>query len=181
MTRDTFKSAVLDSLRMNRSVVVVMVGYILAALALGYAVGIDVSCRFIANSIILDAFQPMGTRGPDCPFAALSASPGKSDQVTWHLLIGDLRIMQRGLIALPCILLFPQFSSAFTSVKSSIPLLHPYGLDPLFASWDSLIHGGHAWELIHPLVGYPLVTLAINFRTTSGSSSSGSPSHWSRS
>jgi len=88
--------------------------------------------------------------------------PASPIRFTWHLLIKDLRVVERGLIALPCILLFPQFSSAFTSAKSAIPLLQPFGLDPLFARWDSLIHGGHAWELIHPLVGYPLVTFALN-------------------
>jgi hypothetical protein len=164
MTRDTFKSAVLDSLRMNRSVVVVMVGYILCALALGYAMGIDVQLRVYSPTISLLMFFNLWAILVAIVLLRLYRHrPASPIKFTWHLLIKDLRVVERGFIALPCVLLFPQFSSAFTSVKSSIPLLHPYGLDPLFARWDSLIHGGHAWELIHPLVGYPLATLVINF------------------
>jgi hypothetical protein len=163
MTRDTFKTAVLDSLRMNRSIVIVMVGYILSALALGYAMGIEVRMQIYSQTIsLLMFFSLWALLVPIVLLQLYRHRPASPIRFTWHLLIKDLRVVERGIIALPCILLFPQFSSAFTSVKSAIPLLHPYGLDPLFARWDSLIHGGHAWELIHPLVGYPFVTFAIN-------------------
>lgn len=164
MTRDTFKTAVLDSLRMNRSVVAVMVAYIVGAVVLGHLTGIDVALQiYSAKSSAFMLFSFWLVLIPVIGLQIFRQRPANPLRFIWHLLIKDLRIVERGLIALPCILLFPQFSSAFTSVKSAIPLLHPYGLDPLFAKWDSLIHGGHAWELIHPLVGYPLVTFILNF------------------
>jgi hypothetical protein len=163
MTRDTLKTAVLDSLRMNRSIVFIMVAYIVAALILGHLTGIDVALQIYsgkASAFMLFSFWLVLI--PVIVLQLYRQRPASPIRFTWHLLIKDLRVVERGIIALPCILLFPQFSSAFTSVKSAIPLLHPFGLDPLFAKWDSLIHGGHAWELIHPLVGYPLVTFVLN-------------------
>jgi hypothetical protein len=71
-------------------------------------------------------------------------------------------MIERSIISLPLLLLLPLFLSAFTSVKSAIPLLQSYGFDPLFARLDRLLHGGHAWELIHPIVGFPAVTNALN-------------------
>jgi hypothetical protein len=91
------------------------------------------------------------------------ARPAGPIRFVWDVVVNDLRIVERGMIALPGILLFPVFTSAYTSVKSGLPLLHNYDLDPLFARWDSILHGGHAWELIHPVVGFPVVTFALNF------------------
>jgi hypothetical protein len=162
MTRESLNTAVLDSLRMNRSVVVVMITYILAALVLGRLAGIDVALRIYGGTAsLLMILGFLLVLVPTVLLQFVRHRPASPIRFGW-LVIKDLRIVERGIIALPCLLLFPQFSSAFTSVKSAIPLLQPFGLDPLFARWDSLIHGGHAWELIHPLVGYPLVTFALN-------------------
>jgi hypothetical protein len=163
MTRESLNTAVLDSLHMNRSVVVVMVAYILAVLVLGRLAGIDVALQIYGGTASL--LMILGFLLALIPIILLQCvrhRPASPIRFGW-VVIKDLGIAERGIIALPCILLFAQFSSAFTSIKSAIPLLNPYGLDPLFARWDSLIHGGHAWELIHPLVGYPLVTFVLNF------------------
>ena len=164
MTRDSLKKALLDSLRMNRSIVVVMVVYIVGAVILGRLTGIDVALQiYSAKASAFMFFSFWLVLSPVIVLQLYRQRPARPIRFTWHLLIKDLRIVERGIIALPSILLFPLFFSAFTSVKSAIPLLNPYGLDPLFAKWDSLIHGGHAWELIQPLVGYPFVTFVLNF------------------
>jgi hypothetical protein len=164
MTRDSLKTAVLDSLRMNRSIVLVMVGYVAFALILGRLGGFEVPLQIYSEkSTIIIFFSFWIVLVPVVLLRLYRHRPASPIRFAWHLLIKDLRIVERTMIALPCILLFPIFSSAFTSVKSAINLLHPFRLDPLFARLDSLIHGGHAWELVHPLVAFPIVTFALNF------------------
>ncbi len=65
--------------------------------------------------------------------------------------------------ALPVFVLMPVFFSAFTSMKTSIPVIQPFSWDPAFARWDLWLHGGsHPWELLQPLLGQPLVSSAVN-------------------
>jgi hypothetical protein len=163
MTRDALKTALLDSLRMNRSVVLVMLAYIAFVLVLGHVAGFQVDMRLYSGQAMILVFFSFGiVLVPIVVLQLYRHRPASPVQFVWRLLINDLHIVERGLIALPCILLFPVFSSGYTSLKSAIPFLHPFRLDPLFAYWDSLIHGGHAWELIHPLVGFPIVTSTLN-------------------
>ena len=70
---------------------------------------------------------------------------------------------RRLLSGLLVLLALPFFISVFTSMKVMIPAIQPYQWDPALAELDRLLHGGwHPWELLQPLVGYPLVTTAIN-------------------
>ena len=60
--------------------------------------------------------------------------------------------------------LTPVIFSVFTSFKIMIPRINPFSWDVAFAEWDAALHGGIApWELLQPLLGYPVVTEAINF------------------
>ena len=82
-------------------------------------------------------------------------------------LIGQLRhdilTKERLLPALLVIVVVPLFISAFTSFKALIPAIHPFSWDPAFAAWDRALHGGlDPWRLMHPLLGTPAVTSAIN-------------------
>lgn len=164
MTRDAFKTAMLDSLRMNRSVVVLIAAYVLAAFILGHLVGFDISLRLYSVMwLVACAATFLAIVIPIILLRLYRERPREPIKFVWTLLTTDLRIVERGIIALPGILLFPVFTSAFTSVKSAISLMHPFSLDPLFAKLDSILHGGHAWELIHPVVGFPIVTFALNF------------------
>lgn len=61
------------------------------------------------------------------------------------------------------LLMLPFFVSVFTSFKTLIPWINPYDWDPTFMAWDRWLHGGsHPWELLQPLLGYPLVTTLVN-------------------
>jgi hypothetical protein len=62
---------------------------------------------------------------------------------------------------LPIILAVCLFLPAFSTLKSSISLFSSYTWDQTFISLDRMIHGGDAWMLIHPLVGYPFVTFVL--------------------
>jgi hypothetical protein len=82
-------------------------------------------------------------------------------------LVADLRFnvltAERVLNALIIFLALPVFTSMFTSVKAMIPLLQPFAWDTTFAGWDAFLHGGRqAWEWLHPILGTPLVTAAVN-------------------
>lgn len=63
---------------------------------------------------------------------------------------------------LPIILALCIFMPIFSAMKSSISLFANYSWDATFIRWDALIHFGDAWRLIHPLVGFPIVTLILN-------------------
>ncbi len=87
-------------------------------------------------------------------------------RLTLHLL-ADLKTYlapRRLLHIAPILLLIPVFAVAFSFLKSTIPLLNPYTWDAAFTRWDYLLHGNnHPWVLLQPVLGYPLVTGAINF------------------
>ena len=54
--------------------------------------------------------------------------------------------------------------SAFTSLKSMIPVIVPYQFDPLFAHIDRLIHFGvDPWIITHTIFDHPIATSIINF------------------
>lgn len=57
----------------------------------------------------------------------------------------------------------PLFMSVFSSLKRMIPYANPYGWDADFAEWDRALHfGTHPWEWLHPLLGEPVITSAVN-------------------
>ena len=61
-------------------------------------------------------------------------------------------------------LLVHGFMPTFIAFKTSIPELQPFGpWDALFIEADRRIHGGlHPWELLHPLLGLPNLTVALD-------------------
>ncbi len=62
------------------------------------------------------------------------------------------------------IVVLPPFMSCFGSFKVMIPAINPFSWDACFARLDLLIHGGRQpWQLLQPVLGYPLVTFAVNF------------------
>ena len=61
-------------------------------------------------------------------------------------------------------LLLPLVTVTYTNLKLHIPYLNPFSWDPYFAELDKLLHfGKHPWEWLQPVLGYPIVTLAIHF------------------
>jgi hypothetical protein len=58
----------------------------------------------------------------------------------------------------------PPMIVAFTAVKQIIPLIQPFSWDRIFARWDQIIGFGRMpWEILQPMLGYPAITVAINF------------------
>jgi hypothetical protein len=52
---------------------------------------------------------------------------------------------------------------AFTALKAIVPLIQPFSWDPVFERWDRVLFFGYApWALLQPLLGYPVVTMALD-------------------
>jgi hypothetical protein len=82
----------------------------------------------------------------------------------WQRIKHDFLSRERVLLALPVLALWPIMASAFTYLKSVIPLVQPFYLDPLLYRWDHAIHFGvDPWRILQPLFGYTWVTYLINF------------------
>lgn len=59
-----------------------------------------------------------------------------------------------------CVVLIPYFSK----MKAAIPLFNDYTWDPAFIAWDRALFFGHdAWEVLQPVLGFPLVTAVLAF------------------
>ncbi len=72
--------------------------------------------------------------------------------------------LERFCVLLPVFVLLPFVMSTFTYFKFVIPYIRPFDLDPLFAEWDWVLHGGHhPWTLLQYLLGHPYVTAVVNF------------------
>lgn len=56
------------------------------------------------------------------------------------------------------------FSASFSAFKTMIPEINPFGWDAAFAVWDANLHGGmDPWRLLHPVLGYPVVTFLVDW------------------
>lgn len=76
-------------------------------------------------------------------------------------LADDWRLGERAVAGLPICIALAAFLMAFSAVKSAIPLFGAYRFDSLFIELDLAIHGRHAWQLLHPLLGHPFVTFLL--------------------
>jgi len=87
--------------------------------------------------------------------------------VAWHRIRSDFLSRDRLLLALPVLALWPVTASAFSFIKSAIPMIQPFYLDEALQRWDRLIHFGvDPWRILQPIVGYTWITYAINFGYT---------------
>jgi hypothetical protein len=65
--------------------------------------------------------------------------------------------------AIPVLMCLLVFGGTFTVLKTSFPLLFPFGWDVPLEHVDRWLHGGIApWQLLQPIVGMPVITAALN-------------------
>jgi membrane-associated phospholipid phosphatase len=62
----------------------------------------------------------------------------------------------------PVVLSLCIFMPVFSAMKSSISLFASYTWDSTFADWDRYIHFGNAWEILQPVIGFPVITFGFN-------------------
>ena len=66
--------------------------------------------------------------------------------------------------AIPFLTVIMLMSTAYSYFKSAIPYLQPFAWDPYFDRLDMWLHGGvRPWEWLQPVLGWPLVSSAVNF------------------
>jgi hypothetical protein len=76
---------------------------------------------------------------------------------------GDFLSRERVLLAVPVLALWPITVIAFSYLKSVMPLVHPFDLDPALHRWDRMLHlGTDPWRLLQPFLGHPWITYVIN-------------------
>lgn len=64
---------------------------------------------------------------------------------------------------LPILIAMLIFIEYFTQIKASIPAITPFSWDATLMEWDKWLHFGmHPWQILQPILGYPIVTFAIN-------------------
>src|SRR5690349_15158519 len=83
--------------------------------------------------------------------------------VAWHRIRTDFLRRDRLVLALPILVLWPITLTGFSYLKSVMPLVQPFYLDPALHAWDRALHFGiEPWRLLHPFLGYTWITYAIN-------------------
>ena len=65
---------------------------------------------------------------------------------------------------LHAVLIINFMGMGFGLLKASIPILIPFAWDQSFSSLDRILHfGWYPWEILQPILGYPLVSFLISF------------------
>jgi hypothetical protein len=77
-----------------------------------------------------------------------------------HQFFSDRLRLANGLTILA---LFIVSSCVFSSIKSTIPLVHPFSWDQTFSQIDAAMHfGSQPWNILHSILGYGPVTIFLN-------------------
>ena len=69
------------------------------------------------------------------------------------------RVAWRGI---PMFVALIVFLPAFSALKGTIPLFHPYNWDATWIAVDRAVFGMDAWRLLQPVLGYPLITSILS-------------------
>jgi hypothetical protein len=84
-----------------------------------------------------------------------------------NALRNDFFRRERLILAIPILLFWPAFASAFSFLKSAIVVMRPFYLDAWLSRWDRLLHFGvDPWRLLQPILGHAPITFAINWNYT---------------
>ena len=153
------------ALRHNALLAFIVLAYLCAGALEELALGVNVRSQLSGVAYAMSKFQVLVGFLVFCLYLVYLAFVVKPDKIFPHA-AGRLREIllsrERWAYALPPMILLPLFIASFTAIKTMIPMAQPFAWDPLFAEWDRLLHGGiHPWEWLQPILGYPLVTMAI--------------------
>jgi hypothetical protein len=56
------------------------------------------------------------------------------------------------------------FMAGFLTLKNLLPEIHPFAWDSTLMEWDRVLHFGfHPYQILQPILGYPLITQALNY------------------
>lgn len=150
-----------QSWRVNRPILLLGLGYILAVEATSRIYGfphfLDLYHKPLVGisliAVLVVPFWQVLLHRPDRPITFMV-----------NLLRTRWNLIERAWVIVPPVILLGFMMSSFSSIKSSIQVMNPTLLDPLFLEWDRWLHGGRdAWVLLQPLVGFPSVTKIVEW------------------
>lgn len=107
---------------------------------------------FVLILVAFDAAWQLNRNRPKSPTAFLKER--YTAKPLWNVIFCGLPMMGIAIIALPF----------FSKMKSAIPLFNEYTWDQAFIAWDQAIFFGYdAWQVMQPVLGYPIVTAFLAF------------------
>lgn len=105
---------------------------------------------FVIVLVCFDAGRELFRHRPQSPVAHLKAR--YTSPAFKRGLAAGIPMMAVAIVLLPY----------FSKMKSAIPLFNDYTWDARFIAWDRAIFFGHdAWEVLQPVLGYPVVTALL--------------------
>jgi hypothetical protein len=117
--------------------------------SIGYNAEIYFDCAFFM--LLADVLWPLARFRPERPLAFLRQR---------YLSSGFFKRILAGMPMLFALIVFLPF---FSQMKSLIPYFQPYTWDARLIEWDRALFLGHdAWQVLQPLIGYPVITFAIS-------------------
>ncbi|MEJ2120515.1 MAG: phosphatase PAP2 family protein [Alphaproteobacteria bacterium] len=160
---EVFGAACLEALRTHRLYLAIILTFVLLAPIIGMLTGTEELIRLtlkMPHFVVLAIFFACAIFVAHAVRFMITARPqGALLPAMWADF--KARFMQPQRIAnfLVAVLPVPLFFSTYNSLKRTIPYINPFSWDRQFAEWDKFLHGGvHPYELLQPLLGYPLVT-----------------------
>ncbi len=94
---------------------------------------------------------------------AIHVRPKRPIAALFHDLKDFLGSPSRLVLGVPLILTLSLFIKSYTNLKYNIPVFAPYSWDEALMIADRWLHfGRHPWEWLQPVLGYPIVTMALN-------------------
>ena len=156
----TLPDLVAHSLRENAVVVVLVLLHLAVAALLAHHYHFPLRLNWLVQLILFIAAY-MILLGPAYLWLLARHRPESPVQFTGEFL-KRWRLRDRLVIAAPAVLAMLVFLPAFSTLKSAIPYIEPYHLDPLLSRLDIRLHGEEAWQVIQPLVGHPAVSFVLN-------------------
>jgi hypothetical protein len=85
------------------------------------------------------------------------------DLDTWRSLYRRHLGTRRVLEVLIVLVTLPALLYVMVGFRQALTEIMPFTYDPAFMGWDHWLHfGRHPWELLHPLLGRPVVTVIID-------------------
>ncbi len=92
-----------------------------------------------------------------------SGYQGSATLALGHMIASDLLAPGRIANIVHAGILLSMFMTAFTALKTFLPSLNPFGWDPTFMAWDRALHfGTDPYRILQPVLGFPIVTFAVN-------------------
>ena len=150
-------------LRDHRALVVIVLAYAVATVALTWNLDLKVDAK-----IVFIGFFGSVLAGPImalCGYSIYIMLYIRPTRLTLYLFrsVRSYMTPARLLHALPVLVLFPVFASSFTLFKGAIPMLHPFSWDRRLSALDSTLHGGvQPWQWLLQWIHSPVLTAALN-------------------